>query len=134
MSKPMITRVVAGLVLVLLAWGGVRAVAADAAADGKLLHHVVAFKFKETATPEQIKAVEDAFAALPSKISEMKSLHWGTDCSPEKFSKGFTHCFVAEFASEADRDTYLAHPDHKAFGKIVGPVIADIFVVDFWDK
>ena len=30
--------------------------------------------------------------------------------------------------------TYLVHPDHKAFGKLVGPLLDDVFVVDFWAK
>ena len=34
----------------------------------KQLRHVVLFKFKESATPANIHAVEEAFAALPAKI------------------------------------------------------------------
>ena len=30
--------------------------------------------------------------------------------------------------------TYLVHPDHKAFGKALGPVLEDVFVIDFWVK
>jgi hypothetical protein len=99
--------------------------------SGKLLH-VVAFKFKESATKEQIKEVEDAFRDLKKKIKEVKDYQWGTNVSPEKHDKGFTHGFVLGFTSEKDRDTYLNHPDHKAFGKLVGPVLADVFVIDFW--
>ena len=35
-------------------------------------------------------------------------------------------------ASEKDRDAYLPHPEHKAFGKVLGPVMDDVFVIDFW--
>src|SRR5687767_3015556 len=101
------------------------------AADGKL-YHVVSFKFKDTATKEQIKRVEDAFRDLKKKIKEIQSYEWGTNVSPEKHDKGFTHAFILTFKSDKDRDAYLVHPDHKAFGKIVGPVLADVFVVDFW--
>jgi stress responsive alpha/beta barrel protein len=96
------------------------------------LHHVVAFKFKEGTTKEQIKQVEDAFRDLKKKIKEIKSYEWGTNISPEKHDKGFTHGFILTFSSEKDRDLYLEHPDHKAFGKIVGPVLGDVFVIDFW--
>jgi hypothetical protein len=99
---------------------------------GKKLHHVVSFKFKESATKEQIKEVEDAFRDLKGKIKEIKSLEWGTNVSPEKHAKGFTHCWILSFGSDKDRDTYLHHPDHKTFGKLVGPVIGDVFVIDFW--
>jgi len=37
-------------------------------------------------------------------------------------------------STENDSDTYIAHPDHKAFGKILGPVLEDVFVIDFWAK
>ena len=102
--------------------------------SGKKLFHVVSFKFKETASPEQIKAVEVAFKNLKNKISEIKSLDWGTNNSPEKLNKGFTHAWVLTFDSEKDRDAYLVHPDHKAFGKSLGPVLGDVFVIDFWSQ
>jgi len=101
------------------------------AANGKL-YHVVSFKFKEGTTKEQIKQVEDAFRDLKKKVKEIQSYEWGTNVSPEKHDKGFTHAFILSFKSDKDRDTYLNHPEHKAFGKIVGPVLADVFVVDFW--
>ncbi|HEX8911935.1 MAG TPA: Dabb family protein [Humisphaera sp.] len=99
-----------------------------------VLYHVVSLKFKPGTTPEQIKAVEDAFAALKTKVPGIKSLTWGTNVSPEKHDKGFTHCFVLSFATAKDRDGYLVHPDHAAFGKVLGPVMADVFVLDFWGK
>jgi hypothetical protein len=112
-----------------------RAFAAESStgdSKGKALYHVVSFKFKESATKEQIKEVEDAFAALPSKIATIRSFAGGTDVSPEKKSKGFTHCWVLTFTSEKDRDGYIADPAHKEFGKLVGPVVADVMVIDFW--
>lgn len=104
------------------------------AADAKSgkLYHVVSFKFKESASKEQVKQVEDAFRDLKKKIKEIKSYEWGTNVSPEKHDKGFTHGFILTFKTEKDRDAYLVHPDHKAFGKLVGPVLADVFVIDFW--
>ena len=101
---------------------------------GPQLRHVVLFKFKETSSEEDIKQVEEAFSALPSKISEIKGYEWGTNNSPENLNKGLTHCFFLTFDSEADRDTYLTHPDHLAFGDIAGPHIADVTVVDYWTK
>ena len=102
-------------------------------ARGKLVH-MVSFKFKESATPEQIKEVETAFQALKGKIPQIVSLEWGTNNSPEKLNKGFTHGYVLTFNNEKDRDAYLVHPDHKAFGGLVGPVLADVFVLDFLAK
>ena len=107
------------------------------AADGKessTLYHVVSLKLKEGTTADQIKAVETAFAALKEKIPGITSLKWGTNVSPENKNKGFTHCFVLSFATEKDREAYIVHPDHKAFGGVLKPVIDDVFVIDFWTK
>ena len=98
------------------------------------LNHVGCFKFKTTAAPADIKKVEEAFQALPKQISQVQSLEWGANVSKEKRDKGFTHCFLLSFKSEADRDAYIEHPAHKAFGKLVGPVLDDVFVLDFWAK
>ncbi len=102
-----------------------------AATAADKVQHVVAFKFKSTATPDDIKKVETAFTGLKKQIKEIKALEWGTNVSPEKFNKGFTHCWILSFNSEKDRDTYLNHPAHKAFGQGLGPVLDDVFVIDF---
>jgi len=96
------------------------------------LRHVVLFKFKDTATPEDIQKVEEAFAALPGKISAIRDFEWGTNNSPENLNKGFTHCFLLTFHSEEDRNIYLPHPEHQNFGKGIGDYIDDVLVVDYW--
>src|SRR5687767_10240942 len=108
--------------------------AADSAPTkkGTKLRHVVAFKFKETATPEDIKKVENAFRDLKKKIKEIQDFEWGTNNSTEGHNKGTTHGFILTFKSEKDRDAYIVHPDHKEFGKLVGPLLGDVFVIDFW--
>lgn len=98
------------------------------------LRHVVLLKFKESATDADIKKVEDAFIGLKSKIKEIKDLEWGLNNSPEGLNKGFTHCFFLTFESEEDRAIYLPHPDHKAFGDVLGPHLEDVTVVDYWVK
>ncbi len=98
------------------------------------LQHVVLFKFKPDATPEKVAEIVAAFEALPSKIKEIKDFKWGTNNSPEKLDKGLTHAFILTFDNAADRDAYLPHPAHKEFGKIVGPWLADVTVVDFTDQ
>lgn len=100
----------------------------------KVLRHVVMFGFKPEVPAEQIKEVEDAFGKLPSKIEQIKGYEWGTDCSPEGLQQGLTHCFFLTFYSEADRDAYLVHPAHKAFGKVLGGKASAVTVVDYWTK
>jgi hypothetical protein len=101
-----------------------------AAADGPI-RHVVSFRFKEGADAVKIKHVEEAFAALKGKIPQIESLEWGTNVSPEKHADGFTHIWIATFKTSADRDAYLVHPDHKAFGASLKEVIDKVFVIDF---
>jgi hypothetical protein len=98
------------------------------------VRHVVSFKFKKDADPAAVKKVEDAFAALKRQIPAIQQLEWGTNSSPEKHDKGFTHLWILTFKNAADRDAYLIHPDHKAFGANLKGVIDDVFVVDFVPK
>ncbi|WP_229311186.1 Dabb family protein [Larkinella soli] len=98
------------------------------------VQHIVLFKFKPEAGPEKVKEIVAAFEALPSKIKEIKGFEWGTNHSPENLNKGLTHAFILTFDNEKDRDTYLPHPAHKEFGKIVGAWLADVTVVDFTNQ
>ena len=126
-----------GLAAPALAESGKTSDAKDTRQDAegkKMLYHVVSIKFKDTAKPEQIRAVEEAFKALKGQIPGITSLTWGTNVSPEKRNMGFTHCFILTFADDKDRDAYLTHPAHKEFGKVLAPVMADVFVIDFWAK
>lgn len=107
---------------------------AQAAEEGKVLRHVVMFKFSEKATPERIQEIEKAFVALPAKIKEIKAFEWGTNVSPEKHDQGYTHCFLLSFDSAADRDAYLVHPEHKAFGQGLGDALGGVHVLDYWAK
>ena len=111
---------------------GLAGMVTGAETGAKRLHHVVSLKFKPAATQAQIAAVVSAFRDLKKKIPAIHKLEWGTNVSPEKHDKGFTHVFVLSFTSDKDRDIYLVHPDHKAFGKVLGPVMEDVFVLDFW--
>ncbi len=118
----------------LLIFGSMAFVSPHNPAPKKMLRHVVMLKFKDTSTPEQIKEVEDAFRKLPSQIKTIKAFEWGTNNSPEGLAQGFTHCFFLTFDSEAGRDEYLPHPDHKAFGKVLGPHLDKVMVLDYWTK
>lgn len=102
--------------------------------EKKMLRHVVLFKFKEESTALQVKEVEDAFRALPSKIKEIKAFEWGTNNSPENLAQGYTHCFFVSFTSEKDRAIYLPHPAHKAFVDVLSPHLDKVLVVDYWAK
>lgn len=99
-----------------------------------VLRHVVLFRFKEGTADEQIKKIENAFSALPSKIDAIHDFEWGNDVSVENRSEGFTHCFLVTFLSEADRGVYISHHAHKEFGSMLGPYLDKVLVVDYWAK
>lgn len=122
------------LCIALLLMSTMAAFADDASPKKGKLRHVVAFKFKSDATSDQIRKVEKAFLALKGSIPEMDSLEWGTNVSPEKLNKGFTHCFFVSFKTEKDRDAYLVHKEHKAFVEVLKPAMEDAFVLDYWSK
>jgi hypothetical protein len=121
------------LAVVILAGLAMTGMAADITKGGKPgpLKHVVSFKFKEGASPAEIQKVVEAFGELPKKIKEIRSYEWGTNNSPEHLNKDFTHCFILSFDNDADRKVYLEHADHKAFGKLLGPILGDVYVIDF---
>ncbi len=96
------------------------------------LRHVVLLHFRDDASDADIQRVVDAFCALPQQIDLIQDFEWGINNSLEGINDGFTHCFLLTFASEADRDAYLPHPAHRAFGKVLGPVKERVLVVDYW--
>ena len=120
------------LLLVMMILAGVVYAQNDKKPSGKMLRHMVLFKFKDESSAADIKKVEDAFRALPSKIKEIKGFEWGKNNSPENLNQGFTHAFFVSFASEKGREVYLPHPAHKDFVKILSPYLDKVLVLDYW--
>ena len=102
------------------------------ATSDRVLRHVVLFGFKPETTAAEIRTIEKTFAALPNQIDEIHAFEWGTDVSVENLACGYTHCFFVTFRSEADRNAYLPHPAHKAFGELLTPYLDQVLVIDYW--
>jgi len=100
----------------------------------QVLRHVVLFKFKDDTSSQQVREIENAFRALPDRVDAICDFEWGTDVSVENLQQGFTHCFLVTFRSEADRAEYIPHPAHKEFGRMLGPYLDKVLVVDYWAK
>jgi quinol monooxygenase YgiN len=96
--------------------------------------HVVFFKFKAEATPEQVKEIEKAFAELPKKVPTITGYEWGLSESVEKLNDGYTHCFLVTFKDKAGLEAYLPHEAHKAFGAKLKPLLEKAFVFDYTAK
>lgn len=99
---------------------------------GHVLRHVVMYKFKDSATPQQVQEVVAAFGGLPKKIDTIIGYEAGTNVSPEGKSEGFTHVFVVTFKDEAGRDAYLKHPAHDAYVQVVKDKREKVIVFDYW--
>jgi hypothetical protein len=102
--------------------------------DQPVLRHVVLFKFNDSARPEDVEMIENAFRELPARIDAILDFEWGINNSPEGLHDGFTHCFFLTFSDEAAREVYLPHPDHAAFGELLRPYLDKVLVVDYWTE
>lgn len=96
-----------------------------------VLRHVVLFGFTPETTPDEVHAIEAAFAALPAQIAEIIDFEWGTDVSVENAARGYTHCFLVTFRDAAGRDRYLPHPAHQRFVEMARPHFAQVLVIDY---
>lgn len=99
---------------------------------GALLRHVVLFKFKDSASKEQVDKIVAEFKNLPKKIPGIAEFEYGTNNSPEGFNDGLTHAFLLTFKSEKDRDAYLPHKAHSEFVEILKPHLEKAVVVDYY--
>ncbi|RKX82028.1 MAG: Dabb family protein, partial [Spirochaetes bacterium] len=72
-----------------------------------MIRHSVLFSFKEGIDEAEIEKIENEFNQLKFVISEIASMEWGINNSPEGKTKGFTHMFLLTFNNIYDRDSYL---------------------------
>jgi len=93
--------------------------------------HVVLFKFKDTAPPADVKAIEDAIAAFPRTMPMIEALEWGKDCSVENLQDGFTHCFLVTFENADGLKAYGPHPTHQALVAKLKPAMEKLLVFDY---
>ncbi len=104
-------------------------------ASAQPLRHVVLFKFNDTASQADITKIENAFRSLATtKVPQVRGFESGTHIGKESSNQGFTHGFLLTFDNEADRDTYMAHDDHKAFVQLQQGIVEKKVVFAFWGK
>jgi hypothetical protein len=100
--------------------------------EGKVLKHLVLYKFKAETTPVQVQEVVAAFSALPKKVEGIVGFEHGPNVSPEAKSDGLTYCFAVTFRDEKARDAYLVHPAHQEYVKVVLDKREKVVVFDYW--
>lgn len=99
-----------------------------------VLRHIVLCAFKPEAGEGDVITIVDDFVSLQDRIFEIRALEQGINTSPENLNDGYTHCFTLSFASEADRDTYLEHPEHTAFVERFKVWLDKVLVFDYWAR
>ena len=99
----------------------------------KKLQHIVLIKYKQTTTPQELKAIKKGAYTL-KEIAGVKNLNYSENVSPERLNKGYTHSLTMYFENEKDRDeVYLPHPIHQKFVKFFVPFTTDVLVYDYWE-
>jgi len=93
------------------------------------LHHIFFAKFTEDAPMDELIA---GYSGLTDIIPEMKSFEYAK-LEPEKCG-GYEYLFMTVFEDAADRDAYLEHPDHQAFGSKIISHTEKIVVIDFFEE
>ncbi|UTF59145.1 Dabb family protein [Gilvimarinus sp. DA14] len=97
------------------------------------MRHIVAFKYKDGTTEDQIQTITEVFSQFPEKIPGIVDFEYGENNSPEGLHKGFNHVYVLTFDSEKSRDEYLPHPEHKKLKELLDKmgILEDVFVIDY---
>ena len=99
---------------------------------GRVLRHVVMYKFRADMTAAQVQEVVDAFQGMVKQIDAVVGFEYGPNLSKEGKSDGLTHVFCVSFKDESGRDAYLAHPAHAAYAKFAKDRREKVVVVDYW--
>lgn len=100
--------------------------------SGKILRHVVSFKFKKDINPEKINEVLAKFKKLKNEIPDIEKLEWGINNSTEGKSKGFDYCFTFSFIDRNAREKFIFHKANLTLQKEMKALLEDVFVMDYW--
>lgn len=98
-----------------------------------MIKHIVMFKLKEFATPEEKQAkmqeIKEKLEALIDKIEVLRMIQVDFNCNP---AETWDIILTTELDTLEDVKTYAEHPEHVAVAKgIIGPVKADRACVDY---
>lgn len=95
-----------------------------------MIDHLVLFKLKPEATPEQQERMVRELGALRGKIDGIVDLTVGRNFSER--SQGYEVGLCVRFNDRAALEGYLPHPAHRGcVDEFVRPIMADVIVVDY---
>lgn len=94
------------------------------------IQHVVMFRFHEGTEPSAVDDLAAGLRRLPGLIPQIATYALGPDLGLSDGSWDFA--LSARFATEADFQTYRAHPEHQAvISDLIEPITAERRSVQF---
>lgn len=95
-----------------------------------MIVHIVLFKWKPEALPNEIEEILNQLRELPIAIPDLLRLSAGENFSAR--SQEYTHALVAYFQSRAGLEKYRYHPVHqKVVEEMINLIVVDILAADF---
>ena len=95
-----------------------------------MVEHIVLFKTRADATPEQREAMRQALLSLQDRVPGIVQATCGYNFSER--NQGYDLGFVVRFADRAALDAYLPHPAHQeVVERYVRPISEGVLVVDY---
>jgi hypothetical protein len=95
-----------------------------------VIKHIVCFKFKDDARPEDRQATLDALNGLAPQIPWVRNWSLGKNFSPR--DQTFEYALECDFLDASELERYLDHPEHvRVAREYLGPFWARRAIVDY---
>ncbi len=94
-----------------------------------MIIHIALFKWKESASQEDIDVVMSEIIALKAEIKEIIEISCGDNFS--QWSKGYTHAVVVKLNNKNSLEVYRSHPFHKRIVDRIEKIEEDSLGFDF---
>ncbi len=97
-----------------------------------MIRHCVFVRFPDSMLDPAVAELLAGLHEVCGPLDGVLDVRIGSNRSPEvELANGYRHGFVIDFATAADRDTYLVDDAHRAFGGRLVAAADGIFVFDF---
>lgn len=95
-----------------------------------MVEHIVLFKWKAEATPEQIATAIAGLAGLKEQVPNILDLTVGENFTDR--GQGFTHGLVVRFPDKAALEVYGPHPAHQhVVQNFINPIRDNVLALDY---
>lgn len=95
-----------------------------------MIHHLVLFKFRPTASPDDLGAAERALLAMKEQIAEIRDIRFTPNLGPS--SEQYSHVLLVMCDDMAAVQRYLDHPVHRStVDRYIAPIRGARMAVDF---